>query len=100
MPAYIIVEVKIQNQKEYEEYKKLVPATLKQYGGKFIVRGGKTETLEGNWNPERIVVLQFESMEKAKAWWSSEEYGKAKKIRYKNAESKMILAEGVQEIFV
>jgi uncharacterized protein (DUF1330 family) len=95
MPAYIIVEVEIQNQKEYEEYKKLVPATLKQYGGKFIVRGGKTETLEGNWNPERIVVIKFDNMEKAKAWWGSEEYSKAKKIRYKNAESKMILVEGV-----
>ena len=95
MPAYIIVEVKIKNYKEYEEYKKLVPDTLKPYGGKFIVRGGKTETLEGNWNPERIVVLQFENMEKAKAWWSSEEYGRVKNIRYKNAESKMIAAEGV-----
>ncbi len=95
MSAYIIVEVIIQNQKEYEGYKKLVPATLKQYGGKFIVRGGKTATLEGNWSPERIVVIEFDNMEKAKAWWGSEEYSKAKKIRYKNAESKMILVEGV-----
>ncbi|MGE5804691.1 MAG: DUF1330 domain-containing protein [Ignavibacteria bacterium] len=95
MPAYIIVEVKIRNQKEYEEYKKLVPATLKQYGGKFIVRGGKTETLEGNWSPERIVVIEFDNMEKAKTWWGSEEYSKAKKIRYQNAESKMILVEGM-----
>jgi uncharacterized protein (DUF1330 family) len=95
MPAYIIVEVEIKNPKEYEEYKKQVPATLKAYGGKFIVRGGKLETLEGGWNPERIVVLQFENMEKAKGWWSSEEYGKAKQIRYKNANSRMLVVEGV-----
>ncbi|HVO72821.1 MAG TPA: DUF1330 domain-containing protein [Ignavibacteriaceae bacterium] len=95
MSAFIIVEVKIKNHKEYEGYKKLVPSTLEKYGGKFIVRGGKTESLEGNWNPERFVILQFESMEKAKAWWSSEEYSRAKKIRYKNAESKMLLAEGM-----
>ena len=71
MPAYIIVEVSIHNPEEYEGYKKLTPASLLPYSGEFIVRGGETITLEGDWNPERIVVLKFPSKELAKQWWSS-----------------------------
>lgn len=94
MAAYIIVEVSINDPREYEEYKKLTPATLAAFDGKFIVRGGKTETLEGNWNPERIVVLEFPTVERAKEWWGSDIYSKAKVIRHKAAESKMIVVEG------
>ena len=94
MPAYIIVDVSILNAEAYEDYKKLTPPSLAAYNGKFIVRGGKTETLEGNWNPGRIVVLEFPSMENAKQWWASEEYAKAKALRQANAETKMIVVEG------
>lgn len=94
MPAYIIVEVAIQNPEEYEAYKKLTPESLKPFEGKFIVRGGKTECLEGAWHPERIVVLEFPSKEQAKQWWSSPEYAPAKAIRQRTAETKMILVEG------
>ena len=66
MAAYIIVEVKIQDKETYEEYKKLTPASMAPFGGKFIVRGGSTETLEGDWQPERVVILEFPSIEKAK----------------------------------
>ena len=66
MPAYIIVEVSITDHLEYEEYKKLVPGTIAAYDGKFLVRGTKTESLEGNWEPERIVILEFPSVERAK----------------------------------
>lgn len=97
MPAYIIVEVEIHNPKEYEEYRKLTPLSLGKYQGKFIVRGGKTETLEGNWNPQRIVVLQFPTMELARQWWASEEYAPARAIRYRTATSKMIAIEGYEE---
>ena len=95
MPAYIIVDVTIHNAENYEGYKKLTPASVAEYEGKFIVRGGKTETLEGNWQPGRFVVLQFPSVERAKEWWASEEYGPAKAIRHANAETKMILVEGL-----
>ena len=81
MPAYIIVEVSITDPKEYEEYKKLTPATIAAFDGKFVVRGGQTETLEGDWRPERMVVLEFPSMERAKEWWGSDVYSKAKIIR-------------------
>ena len=59
MPAYIIVEIEILDPVGYEEYKKLASASVEKYGGKYVVRGGKTEVLEGNWQPKRIVVLQF-----------------------------------------
>ena len=95
MPAYILVEIAIHNPEEYEAYKRLTPASLTKYEGKFIVRGGHTETLEGAWQPERIVVLEFPTTEQAKAWWSSPEYAPAKDLRQKNATTKMLLVEGV-----
>ena len=94
MPAYVIVEVSIHDPVAYEEYKKLTPAAIAAYDGKFIVRGGKTETLEGNWNPERIVVLEFPSVDRAKEWWASDEYTPARKIRQSAATTKMLVVEG------
>ncbi|MES2848175.1 MAG: DUF1330 domain-containing protein [Bacteroidota bacterium] len=94
MPAYIIVDVVINDPVEYEEYKKLTPASIAAYGGKFIVRGGQTEILEGDWQPGRFVVLEFPSLEKAKAWWGSPEYTPAKAIRQRTANTKMILVDG------
>ena len=95
MSAYIIVEVEIKDPVKYEGYKKLTPATLALYGGKFVARGGKAELLEGDKQPERIVILEFESVEKAKAWWNSPEYSEIKKIRYEAANSRMVVLEGV-----
>jgi uncharacterized protein (DUF1330 family) len=94
MSAYIIVEVTIHNPAEYEDYKKLTPQSLKPFDGKFIVRGGQTESLEGDWNPERIVVLEFPNVEKAKAWWNSEGYAPAKALRQRTAYTKMIVVPG------
>ena len=94
MPAYIIVDVTILNPANYEGYKKLTPASLIPYDGKFIARGGATETLEGDWQPGRIVLIEFPSVEKAKLWWNSEEYAPAKALRQANAETKMIVVEG------
>ena len=95
MPAYVIVEVTIHNPEEYTDYMKLTPASIAAYDGRFVVRGGKTESLEGDWNPQRIVVLEFPSVERAKEWWSSPEYTPAKEIRQRTASTKMILVEGV-----
>lgn len=95
MKAYIIVDVHITNPTLYEEYRKLTPASLVPYDGKFIVRGGTTETLEGDWKPGRVVVLEFPSVEKAKAWWSSPGYAPAKAIRQSSSDTRMILVEGV-----
>jgi uncharacterized protein (DUF1330 family) len=96
MPAYIIVDITIHNAENYEGYKKLTPASIAAYQGKFIVRGGQAETLEGDWQPGRVVVLEFPTIERAQQWWASEEYAPAKAIRQANAETKMILVEGLE----
>ncbi|KAA9040694.1 DUF1330 domain-containing protein [Ginsengibacter hankyongi] len=95
MAAYVIVEIKINDTEKYEEYKKLTPASIAAYDGKFIVRGGATETLEGDWQPGRVVVLEFPDAGSARQWWNSSEYAIAKTIRQSAADTKMILVEGV-----
>jgi uncharacterized protein (DUF1330 family) len=95
MPAYIIVEIEIIDPVGYEEYKRQAAATVEEYGGKYIVRGGACETLEGDWKPKRIVVLQFDNMEDAKAWLSSPEYLEPRKQRHRTAKTRMILVEGL-----
>jgi uncharacterized protein (DUF1330 family) len=95
MAAYIIVEVSIHDPELMQEYRKYVPATLAAYEGKFIVRGGQTTMLEGAWRPERIVVLEFPTVDKAKAWWDSDMYAEPKKIRQAAGMTKMIIVEGV-----
>jgi len=96
MKAYVIVEINIHDHDLYDEYKKLTPASIAAYGGKFVVRGAKSESLEGDWNPGRVVVLEFPSVEIAKEWWHSEEYNKAKAIRHRAATTKMLVIEGVE----
>jgi uncharacterized protein (DUF1330 family) len=96
MKAYIIVDVNVTNPERYDEYKKLTPGSLKPFDGKFIVRGGATTTLEGDWQPGRIVMIEFPSAEKAEAWWSSDGYAPAKAIRQSASQTRMILAEGFE----
>ena len=95
MTAYVIVDIEIHDPVGYEEYKKLAPAAVELYGGKYIARGGKTETLEGDWVPKRLVILEFESSEQAKKWWDSDEYREARAMRQKTTISQMVVIEGV-----
>lgn len=95
MKAYVIVDVKITDPERYAEYKKLTPGSLIPFDGKFVVRGGESETLEGTWKPGRLVVLEFPSMQKARAWWASEGYAPAKALRQAASVTQMILVEGV-----
>ena len=95
MTAYVIVDIDVHDPVRYEEYKKLAPAAVTQYGGKYIARGGKTETLEGDWSPSRLVILQFENSEQAKKWLNSEEYREARQIRHQTAYSNMVVIEGL-----
>ena len=94
MSAYIVVQVDVTEPAGYDEYKKMVPSSLAAYGGKFVVRGGACETLEGSWQPKRLVVLEFPSVAKAKQWWASDEYRDAKALRQRTAKSEMIVVEG------
>ncbi|PYK34268.1 MAG: DUF1330 domain-containing protein [Verrucomicrobia bacterium] len=95
MPAYVIVDIDIVDPVGYGDYKELAGATVEKYGGKYIARGGRTEVLEGDWHPKRIVVLKFESMRRAKDWLNSEEYREPRKMRHRTAKAKMIVVEGV-----
>lgn len=95
MRAFVIVEINIHDPEIYEEYKKLTPASIAEFDGKFVVRGGRTVSLEGDWKPQRIVVSEFPSVERAQEWWNSEGYKKAKKLRHDSADTKMIIVEGI-----
>ena len=94
MAGYVVAEVEVTDPVTYEEYRKLVPATIAKYGGKFLVRGGAIETKEGGWQPKRFVVLEFASMDQARKWYHSPEYAPALALRAKAARSKVLLVEG------
>jgi uncharacterized protein (DUF1330 family) len=95
MPAYLISQIEVHDPKGYEEYRKLVGASLAKYGGKFIVRGGTIDVLEGNWTPKRIVVCEFESAARAREWYHSAEYKPAMDVRQKTARAQIIVVEGL-----
>jgi len=94
MAAYVIVDINVDDRVGYEEYKKLAPAAVALYGGKYIARGGRTEVLEGDWAPSRLVILQFEGIEHAKKWLNSAEYSEARSLRHRTARSNMVVIEG------
>jgi uncharacterized protein (DUF1330 family) len=94
MPAYVIVDIEVKNTVEYEEYKTLSTQAVAAYGGRFLARGGKVDVLEGDWQPERLVILEFESVERAVQWWDSPEYTQAKRIRQRTAATNMVVIEG------
>lgn len=95
MTAYVVVEIEVTDPVGYADYKELAPAAVALYGGKYLARGGKTESLEGGWEANRLVILEFPSSEQAKAWLHSPEYAPAKALRHKYATSKMIVVDGV-----
>ncbi len=94
MSAYIVVEIDVKDPERYADYRAMVPASLGAYGGKFLVRGGAVENLEGAWEPSRYVILEFDSVEQAKRWWDSDEYREARNLRQATADTKMIVVEG------
>jgi len=95
MPAYVVAEIDVHDKVRYEDYKKMSPISIQAFGGRFIVRGAPTETLEGDWSPKRFVMLEFPSVEVAKKWWSSQEYAKAKRLRQETSYTDMIVVEGL-----
>ena len=98
MPAYLIAEIEVTDPAGFDEYRQLVPATIQQYGGRYVVRGGATEVLEGDWQPKRVVVLEFPSLEQAKRWYHSDEYAPVKDIRLKTASTRLVLVQGIHKL--
>ena len=94
MSAYVVVQITVKDPNVYERYKKLAPPAIAAYGGRYLLRGGSVETLEGDWKPGRFVILEFRDAERARAWWSSPEYAEGKALRQSCAETEMILIEG------
>ena len=95
MAAYFLVDVAVNDPQLYAEYRKLVMPTLEKYGGRFLVRGGTVETIEGDWNSERIVILEFENSEQFQRWYNSPEYTAARTVRFKASTASAILVQGV-----
>ena len=94
MTAYVIAEIEVTDQGIYDDYRKQVLATIEKYGGRFLVRGGKTEALEGGWAPKRLIVLEFASMEQATKWYRSPEYAPLIKLRQRGSRGKLVAVEG------
>ncbi len=94
MTAYVILDIDVKDPTTYKEYAALAPATVAAYGGEYLARAGRTEKLEGNWVPKRLVILQFETVDRAKQWLDSPEYAPVKRLRHEAATSNMVVTEG------
>ena len=95
MPGYVIGNINVTDPDAFEQYRGMVPATIAAYGGKYLVRGGVADVVEGDWTPNRLVVLEFESVERAKEWYNSPEYTPAKAIRLKATTGDLVFVEGI-----
>ena len=95
MAAYIVGDIEVTDPELYRTYAQQTQATLDKYGGKFLVRGGQTETIEGDWQAKRVVIIEFPSVEQAKIWYNSPEYSAIAGIRLRSTVSRIILAQGV-----
>jgi uncharacterized protein (DUF1330 family) len=96
MPAYVIVETDITDPERYEQYKAASPAAIAAGGGRFLVRGGELVVLEGDWQPSRLVLLEFEDLAAAKRWYASEVYQEARKLREGAAHLRLVAVQGVE----
>ena len=95
MSAYVILDMTVHDTELFEQYKKLAPETIAAYGGRYLARGGKAEALEGDWSPNRMVILEFDNAETAKQWLNSTEYREARSMRHQAATSHTVAVEGV-----
>lgn len=94
MPAYMIAQVNVKDAEAFEAYRARVPETLKPFGGKYIVRGGDMAVLEGDLPFQRIVVIEFPTLEQAKAWHASDAYAEPLAMRQAAADSILVAVDG------
>jgi uncharacterized protein (DUF1330 family) len=95
MPGYVVLSVEVLDAERYKEYARMGPSTVTQYGGRYLVRGGPVELRSGSWEPKRLVILEFPSVQQARTWWDSPEYAPAKALREACAVSDVVIVEGV-----
>ncbi len=94
MAAYLVADVEVLDAVAYEDYKKALPATLEPYGARYVVRGGATEVLEGDWSPKRLVIIEFPDMARLKAWYQSPAYRPLMALRRRSARARLLAIEG------
>ena len=94
MPAYFIAEVEVTNPAGYEPYRTLAGASIAQYGGRFLARGGQAELVEGSPEPQRVVIIEFADAAAARRWYNSAEYQRALPIRLANSRGRALIVEG------
>ncbi len=95
MPGYVIADVEVFDPAVFEEYRAGVSGTIAAYGGRYLVRGGATETKEGDWSPNRLIVLEFPSLARAREWFDSAEYRPLIALRQRSARTKIVIADGM-----
>jgi uncharacterized protein (DUF1330 family) len=95
MPAYVVVNISVHEPEPYAQYRAMAPPTIAVYGGRYIARGGATEVKEGDWRPERLVILEFPDVASAEAWWNSPEYAPAKALRQACADAQLVITAGI-----
>ncbi len=95
MPAYLIVDIDVTDPAGYQAYRQMVGPIVQAGGGRFIVRGGAIDVLEGEWRPRRVVMLEFPSMDMAREWYHGEGYAEAKALRLRTAVCNVVLVEGL-----
>ena len=95
MPAYLIADVEVTDPAGYAEYSRAIMGTIEAHRGRYLVRGGATEVLEGDWSPKRTIVIEFPSAAQLRAWYDSPEYEPLKALRKRTAVSRLVLVEGV-----
>jgi uncharacterized protein (DUF1330 family) len=94
MPAYVLADVQITDPDRYKDYAAHTPASIAKHGGRWVVRGGETQVLEGEWNPGRIVVIEFPDVEAALGWFNSDEYQELAAIRREASTARLLVVEG------
>ena len=97
MAGYVVVELETSDHECMARYRELSGPSVERHGGRFLVRGGRFELLEGDWNPERLVVIEFPSVEQAREWYESEDYREARAVRAGAARLQMLLVEGYEQ---
>jgi len=95
MAAYVFLNIDVTDPVRFAEYAKAAAATVEHYGGRYLVRGGRSEALEGSADPKRVVILEFPTYERARAWWDSSEYHEPKRVRQTAARADALIVEGV-----
>ena len=95
MAGYVLIDVEITDHAVFTEFRDRAPAVVEAYGGRFLVRGGATEVVQGDWTPHRVVILEFDSTERAKSWWNSPEHTELRAILDRCSNATTAIVEGV-----